>query len=118
MTTMIPTMTDRVAIERRHAEFNRMQNYEYIDCAAVDAIAKRGWKFVSDPTSDWLTAKGWWVNDEHPVCWRPVGDPRRLVWLAYKTAQLYTDISIDELKERADTIRREEWVRNARLAQQ
>lgn len=99
-------MSDRMEQERRHSEFNYRMTPELFP-AAIGILGRAGWRWRNDTVKP---AHGWWTLRDSDNS-RPMGDPAEVGVAAYRTIQLYTDIEMSAVIERAAELRREEMAR-------
>ena len=99
---MNQTTADRIAIEKRHREFTHaaLNADQDLYAAAVGHLIGTGWRWMPDSHSP-KAGYGWWILPGDERYGRPMGDSRDFRQGGYKTVQLYTDCSIENIQTSA-----------------
>ena len=102
-------MNDRQAVEKRYNEYqNAMFGADrYLFAAAISLIGESGWKWQYDRVK---AGHGWWTKSNTEYS-HPMGDAKDMPLAAYKTVQLYTDIELEKILQRAEEYRTEDTKR-------
>lgn len=93
---------DRIAIERRHREFTyaELGADQDLYAAAVGHLISAGWSWMPDSYSP-KAGHGWWILPGDERYGRPMGDSKDFRRGGYKTVQLYTECSIEDIQASA-----------------